>query len=83
MTWWALALAGAVRSKTGPAARFGVLRRSCICRNCCGVMPISPIVPAAARLQKEKTEQAYRPLLSDEDWVWEAGAEAAGAEGAE
>jgi hypothetical protein len=46
-------------------------------------MPITPIVPAAARRQKEKTGQTYRPLLSDEDWLREAGADAAGAEGAE
>jgi len=36
-----------------------------------------------ARRQKEKTTPAYRPLLSDEDWLREAGADAAGAEGAE
>jgi hypothetical protein len=46
-------------------------------------MPIAPIVPAAARRQKEKTGQTYRPLLSDEDWLREAGADAAGADGAE
>src|ERR1035441_5680191 len=61
MTWWALPLAGAVRSKTGRAARRGLPRRSCICRNCCGVMPIRAILPARARPQKEKTGRAYRP----------------------
>jgi hypothetical protein len=40
-------------------------------------------MPAAARLQKKKTGQAYRPFLSDEDWLREAGADAAGVEGVE
>ena len=84
MTWWALALTGAVRSNTGMAARRGLPRRSCICLNCCGVMPISPILPASALRQKQKTGGgAYRPPLPDDEEECAAGAEGAGAEGAE
>ena len=46
-------------------------------------MPIRAIVPAGARLQKQKTGQNHRPFLPDEGWGREAGADAAGAEGAE
>ena len=84
MTCRAFALTGAVRSNTGMAVRRGLPRRSCICLNCCGVIPISPILPAGALGQKQKTGGvAYRPPLPDDEEKCAAGAEGAGAEGAE
>ena len=40
-------------------------------------------MPAGARQQKQKTGRNQRPFLPDEGWGREAGADAAGAEGAE
>ena len=56
MTWCALEFNRTLDSKTGAAVRVERLRRSSMRLNCCGVIPIAPMMPAREAVQKQKTE---------------------------